>query len=226
MDFLLHYSERRSIAIKIAGTEVHVYAPAAYGRTAAGQKAIADFISSKRRWIDRKLSEYKESADTMPGIKDFSAYYLDGKRIESIYDDSKSISYRNGRMHIPAALKDNRAALTTALKKFYTKTAKKRLAEKLDSVSARLALPYSGSRITNAKSKWGSCTADKKISLGWRLIILPEACQYYVIIHELCHTVQLNHSEKFWTLVGKNCADYKKLRKQLKSYAFLMEYLR
>ena len=79
MDFLLHYSERRSIAIKIAGAEVHVYAPAAYGRTAAGQKAIADFISSKRRWIDRKLSEYKESADTMPGIKDFSAYYLDAK---------------------------------------------------------------------------------------------------------------------------------------------------
>jgi predicted metal-dependent hydrolase len=70
--------------------------------------------------------------------------------------------------------------------------------------------------LKNNSSKFGSCSSDNKISISTSLLFFPEKIVDYVIIHELCHTKELNHSKSFWSLVESILPDYKKRRKFLK----------
>lgn len=70
-------------------------------------------------------------------------------------------------------------------------------------------------RITSGKTVWGSCNSNGEINLSWRLMLVPEELREYVVIHELCHRVHMNHGVRFWRLVEKHCADYEEKRKRL-----------
>lgn len=73
-------------------------------------------------------------------------------------------------------------------------------------------------RIKTQKSRWGSCGIHNDINLNWLLILAPEKVMEYVVIHELCHIKERNHSADFWRLVEKHCPDYKKHRGWLKQH--------
>lgn len=70
-------------------------------------------------------------------------------------------------------------------------------------------------RLSNSKSQWGSCSASGRVLLSWRLSHLPLPLVDYVVAHELAHLLQLNHSKRFWALVGQLCPDYVAARKEL-----------
>ena len=72
-------------------------------------------------------------------------------------------------------------------------------------------------RIKNIKYAWGSCSVNKNITINSKLAIKNEEIVEYVVLHEMCHLLEMNHSKKFWKLVGENIKDYKKLRKELNS---------
>ncbi len=71
--------------------------------------------------------------------------------------------------------------------------------------------------IRNQKSRWGSCSKNKNLSFNYKLIYLPQEVADYIIIHELCHTKELNHSIRFWNLVHSCLPDYKAISKKLKN---------
>ena len=75
-------------------------------------------------------------------------------------------------------------------------------------------------------SKWGSCSSLQNINLNWQLIFLEESLIDYVIIHELMHLREMNHSPRFWNWVGKYYPDYKKARKLLKDRQWLIGILK
>lgn len=72
--------------------------------------------------------------------------------------------------------------------------------------------------VRNQKHAWGSCSADKNLNFNYRLFFLPSALCDYIIVHELCHLAELNHSAAFWRLVAATVPDYKDRRKELKKY--------
>ncbi len=96
----------------------------------------------------------------------------------------------------------------------------------LNNLSAQHEFEYSQARIGSATTRWGSCSAKKKIALNYKLLFLPPALVEYVMLHELCHTTHLNHSRHFWGLlkiVNPNCHD---LRRQLKhANSFIPQWL-
>lgn len=71
--------------------------------------------------------------------------------------------------------------------------------------------------IRNQKTRWGSCSRKGNLNFSYRVVYLPEKYLNYIIVHELCHLREFNHSKKFWNLVGEVIPDYKKIRKEIRN---------
>lgn len=93
--------------------------------------------------------------------------------------------------------------------KAYLEARVRQYAEKLDVEIGRIT-------IRETKTRWGSCTADGNLNFHWKLILLPKSICDYVIVHELCHRFEMNHSKAFWANVAAVFPDYKDRRKKLK----------
>jgi hypothetical protein len=72
-------------------------------------------------------------------------------------------------------------------------------------------------RIKNQKTRWGSCSDKSNLNFNYKIIFLPSDLADYLIIHELCHLKELNHSKRFWGLVARTIPDYEEKRKKIKS---------
>lgn len=84
----------------------------------------------------------------------------------------------------------------------------------LRNISQEIALPFAKISVRGQKTLWASCSSRKSISLNYKLLFLPPELVRYVMIHELCHTVHLNHSNRFWDLVEEKEPDYRQLDKE------------
>lgn len=101
-----------------------------------------------------------------------------------------------------------------------TSEARRILPDKLRKLSERHALKYGNCSVRNTHSRWGSCSGKGNISLSIYLVLLPEELIDYVLLHELCHTIEMNHSGRFWALLDKLCGcSAKLLRNELKKYS-------
>ena len=94
--------------------------------------------------------------------------------------------------------------------------AKLHLLAMLRQVSAEIGLAFDRATVRSQKTLWGSCTSRKNISLNYKLLFLPPRMVRYVLIHELCHTVHLNHSPRFWRLVETHEPDYRAIERELR----------
>ncbi|MFA6159696.1 MAG: M48 family metallopeptidase [Parcubacteria group bacterium] len=72
--------------------------------------------------------------------------------------------------------------------------------------------------IKNQKTRWGSCTKSKNLNLNYKIIFLPKKHQDYIIVHEMCHLKEFNHSRKFWVLVGKFLPNYLEIKNELRNH--------
>ncbi|MDL2265307.1 M48 family metallopeptidase [Parabacteroides sp. OttesenSCG-928-G07] len=100
--------------------------------------------------------------------------------------------------------------------------AKRVLPGRLDQLARQHGFAYTEVKINSSKTRWGSCTSRKSINLSLFLMQLPWHLIDYVLLHELCHTVEMNHSERFWLLMNKVTGNKAKaLRKELKGYHVL-----
>ena len=105
------------------------------------------------------------------------------------------------------------------LQYWYRSRARERLLEKVERYSKLIGVSSKGLRVGSFKSKWGSCDSRSKLAFNWNLIKAPHAVIDYVVIHELCHIIQPNHSKLFWQEVEKYDPVYKEHRAWLKQHA-------
>jgi hypothetical protein len=97
--------------------------------------------------------------------------------------------------------------------------ARERIEKKLLELNKHYGFSYKKVTIRNQSSRWGSCSKSGTLSFNYRLIFKSREVFDYVLVHELCHLREMNHSQKFWDLVSQTCPNYRELRRQLKNTA-------
>lgn len=112
--------------------------------------------------------------------------------------------------------------LKSMLEKALRHEAKRLLPERITLLARQHGFMLTGVKINNSKTNWGSCTMKKSINLSQSLMLLPWHLVDYVLLHELCHTIEMNHSERFWKLMDKVTNNQAiRLRSELKNYHML-----
>ncbi|MFN4023451.1 MAG: M48 family metallopeptidase [Hyphomonas sp.] len=106
--------------------------------------------------------------------------------------------------------------LDLRVERFLKKQARADLTRAVKRHCETLGVEYKGISVKDTRSRWGSCTFDGQLSFSWRLVMAPPAVLDYVAAHECAHLIEMNHSNKFWALVGKCCPDWKRQRAWLR----------
>ena len=105
--------------------------------------------------------------------------------------------------------------LRNLIERWYRAEAAVHLAGRVDHHAPRLGVRPSKVTIRGQRSRWGSCSAKGTVSLNWRLMLVPGELADYVVVHELCHLRHLDHSPRFWAMVGGVIPDYRHRRRRL-----------
>lgn len=92
---------------------------------------------------------------------------------------------------------------------------------RLGHFAPRYAALYGKVAIRDQKSRWGSCSKKGNLNFNYRIVFLPRHLVDYIIVHELCHLLEFNHSDRFWQLVAKTIPDHVERRKELRGVRFV-----
>ncbi|MCX8159709.1 MAG: M48 family metallopeptidase, partial [Candidatus Saccharicenans sp.] len=210
-------SKRRTVGLEINDRgELIIRAP-----EGLGQAAIDEIIERHRRWIDRKLAEVEKRRQMFRPKK-----FVEGERFLwlgqeyplVISSESHPALKFNGREFVLSARWQGRAR--EIFKKLYRQKALAYLSHRTRQLAELNGFRFARFRLSSAKTRWGSCSARGTVSLTWRLIMAPPEIIDYVIIHELAHTREKNHSRNFWELVEEQLPDYRERRRWLKKFGF------
>jgi len=102
----------------------------------------------------------------------------------------------------------------------YKEEALKFISERIDYYNNMYQFNFNRISIRNQRTRWGSCSSKKNLNFNYRLLFLPKRISDYIIVHELCHLKELNHSRKFWNLVAEVMPDYLEIRRDLRDKRF------
>jgi predicted metal-dependent hydrolase len=185
---------------------------------------IEEFIRQKQLWIvERKSEKEKRSKATekkfSPGEK--FLYLGEGYPLEihdSLNEPPLKLSFGHFILN-----KDHIKEARDLFTRWYKREAKEKIVERVHYYSNRLQLFPQGIRITNARSRWGSCSQVNRLSFSWRIIMSSLTVIDYILIHELIHIREKSHSKRFWTLLESILPDYRKRRLWLKENGHLLQ---
>ncbi len=162
-----------------------------------------EFANENVKWL------YKEINKILPLvlIKHNSYLLIMGKRMKIIFkeDSFNKVYIRNNKVII-VSNKDNHKKI---FKKWIVQQILNQSKNYVDIISKSLDLNIKALKISNSFNYWGSCNSAGIIHLNWRLIFAPTKILKYIIVHELCHLKEFNHTKNFWMLVKRFCPDYK-----------------
>lgn len=184
------------------------------------ESRIEEFIREKSDWIEKHSAAASERTALRSERFSKPPYELPLLGKLSPVSHQKPYGYIDGCIHLPENM--TLEALLPYLRKLYGAIAKETLIPQTYSAAERMGFKITAVRINSAKTRWGSCSAQRTINLSRMLIAADPELIDYVIVHELCHTVHMDHSPEFWQLVGKYIPDFKERREALKDVQKLL----
>ncbi|MCZ7556562.1 MAG: M48 family metallopeptidase [Bacteroidia bacterium] len=224
---LLKTRQNRHMRLTVSSsTGVRVSAPRGCPET-----AMHALVREKADWILHKLGEYEEQRRNRPGItfQHGETVPLHGETLTlkvGRWNSRKGrVRLEAGELHLdlPSGINDSDRLVRPLCEAWLRNYARWYLTRRCTELAAGMGLSPTRIAVRRQTSKWGSCTAKGSISLNILLVCLPRAVCDYVLIHELAHLQELNHSRKFWQLVELHCPDYRQLRQTLRDHTWLLE---
>ncbi|MBY4898897.1 M48 family metallopeptidase [Cupriavidus sp. AU9028] len=221
----LHYtlkrSPRRTIGFTIDDRGLTVAAPR---WVTVGD--IESAIGQKQRWIFTKLAEWqrRDAQRVLPALQ-----WRDGATVPFL---GKPVTLRlpsptgtllfdalTGTLHLALPDQADEQQIRDRVQAWLQTQARRLFAERLDVYAAKLGVRHKAFALSSANTRWGSCTADGKIRLNWRLLHFPLSVIDYVAAHELAHLKEMNHGPRFWQTVASIFPEFEQARATLKADA-------
>jgi predicted metal-dependent hydrolase len=209
MDELV-YSVRRSararrVRVTVdAAHGIEVVVPGAtFGRAGAPEREAAAAIRELRPWIERRLAEL-ERARAAVARRGEAVPYL-GQMLRLVREPGRlGVQRRGTELLVPDG-----AGQREALERWYRRAAREEIGPRLDDACALAGSSYARLTIRGQRTRWASCSRAGAMSFNWRLLLAPEPVLDYVVWHEVCHLEVMDHSPRFWALLGARCPDYR-----------------
>lgn len=200
------------------------------------RKKAENFVADNFNWIQDKITQIKSkvpSSHKVCNLKietgekiilfDDTVYKLvlklGNRNYYKLNEDSEELNLYIKRTEISF-----HKSYLKLLKKFYVDIAREVFKERTVFFANKLGVGFKKIAIKDQSTRWGSCSSDKNLNYNFRVLLAPERVLDYLVIHEVCHLVEMNHSSKFWNLVESLMPDYKDAKKWLTDNGFLLKY--
>jgi predicted metal-dependent hydrolase len=211
ISYKLIRSGRKTVALCIHNGGVEVRAP-----FHMPDHEIEKFIISKEKWIKSKLAlsvqQTKQRVSFELNYGDMVTYC--GKQYPIVGTNGSRVGFDDESFYMPPGL--NPQQIKHACIQIYRMLAGRDLKNRVLEFTKRMAVMPAAVKINGAKARWGSCSAKRSLNFSWRLIMAESDVIDYVVVHELAHMTEMNHSPWFWDIVENILPDYRERRLKLK----------
>ena len=223
-EYELKRTKRKTIGIKITiEGAVIVTAP-----SRLSEKEIRRVLKSKELWVEKKKELIKLAREEMAGdmkfLKDKVLYLGQAYPVDLVLEPEfykASVGLYGEKIYIMSRSFEEKE-MKEILEHWYRKEAKRIICDRIKHYEKQINVQVNEVRIKEQKTRWGSASTKGNVNFNWKLIMAPLEVIDYVVIHELCHLIEMNHSEAFWNLVAQYDGEYKKHRNWLKQKGQLL----
>lgn len=210
--YLLKRSKRKTIAIHItADARVEVRAP-----LKASKDYIDHFVFTKEDWINKHLTEQKQNLQSKVTfqINYGDKVLLQGKYYTLIADEGSRSGFDGNFFYIPFGL--STVEIKCEVIQIYKIFTKNLLTNKVREYAMQMSVEPTAVKVNSAKTRWGSCSGKNSLNFSWRLCLADDDVIDYIVVHELAHIKEHNHSKRFWAVVAGVLPDYKERQDRLR----------
>lgn len=212
--YTLKRSRRRSIGLRIDDRGLTVSVP-----MRASEKWLYSVLQDKAHWVVDKLNKWQSKQP--PAIE-----WAHGERIPfrgerftlHLAPKTRGAEPRliGETLHVPVGDDANKVLIEKAVTCWYKTEAMRVFTECVDYFTPLMGVSPSKIALSSARTQWGSCTIQGVVRFNWQLVKLELHLIDYVVVHELAHLQEMNHSPAFWQVVESVCPDYRKYRQELR----------
>ncbi len=210
---IIRSNRKKSALLKVTDNLVQLVVP-----LNLSDNRIHEIIKKKSAWIKKKLIENlmlpKHKEKEFVSGESFS-YLGKNYRLKIIQSTENQVKLKNGYIQVSVS-KDG--SVRDLLINWYQNLATKHLCEKTNRYAKIIGVCPQSIRVKDYKSKWGSCSIKGEIAFNWKIIMAPHSVIDYLVVHELCHLLEHNHSIRYWKLVEKTLPNHKEQRAWLKNF--------
>jgi len=207
-------NKRRSIGLRIDDSGLTVSMP-----LRATEKWLDSVLNEKANWVVEKLGNWKSKKQAIPQWIDGEKIAFRGETftlrvIPSLFASPPQL--RGEQLHIHVVDVSNEIKIEKVITQWYRREAERVFSECVAHYAPLMNVVPKQIKLSSAKTQWGSCTSRGVVRLNWQLVKMPLHLIDYVVIHELAHLIEMNHSDRFWRVVEMACPDYKQCRAELR----------
>ncbi len=199
-------SARKSIAVVITSdNKITVRCP--WGLRV---EEIEKFLDGKEKWIEGVVYKNSLTLATNDDVIELKSIYVGGKKMPLVFGTKSMIA--DDAVYVKSVADIKKVFLAAFSEKFRAR---------VEELAEKSVLYPKSVEFKDYSARWGCCDASNNLIFNYRLFMLPQSIQDYVIVHELCHTLCHNHSQAFWRLVSEFAPNFKQDKKQLAKFGFL-----
>lgn len=220
-DKLITYTLKRSSRRRSIGLQINDHGLTVSMPLRASEKWLHTVLQEKAGWVVNKLENWQTSKAPVQKWVDGELIMFRGETftLRTIVGRVKALpQIMSGELliHVPETGKP--LFIKKTILKWYKLEAQRVFSECVEHFAPLMRVVPREIKLTSARTQWGNCSAQGVIRLNWQLVTMPLPLIDYVVIHELAHLREMNHSPAFWRVVAGVCPDYVKIRKELRNW--------